>query len=189
MSPPSTDSVSEVAVATPVVLVGLMGSGKTTVGNLVADRLGLPFADTDHLVEVAAGRTVAEVFAYEHEAGFRARESAALVAALARPQVVATGGGAVLIDLNRRVIRSAPVVVWLAAPPEVLASRLAGDAGDERPLLAAGSASVVETLHRLSAERALFYREVADHVIEVADRSPEEVADEIVGLARAAERT
>ncbi len=171
----------------PVVLVGPMGAGKTVVGRRVADRLGRRFVDLDQVVEAATGATVAEVFAAEGEAGFRARESAALVATLGdgTATVIATGGGAVLTSLNRRVLRSADVVVWLTAEPSVLVDRLGAGAGDERPLLA-GDEALVDRLARLDAERHGFYAEVATAVLDVGHGDADEIADAVVALVEAA---
>ena len=107
------------------MLVGMMGSGKTTVGRLVAQRLGRRFVDSDEQVEARAGRTVREIFEAEGEAAFRALEAGALAEALAAPEpaVVAAAGGVVLDPGNRRALREAATVVWLRAGPGVLASR------------------------------------------------------------------
>ena len=92
-----------------VVLVGMMGTGKTTVGRLLADRLGRPFFDSDEMVEARTGHTVAELFAASGESGFRSEESAALADGLADPipSVIAAAGGVVLDPTNRRLIRQA----------------------------------------------------------------------------------
>ncbi|QIA26276.1 3-dehydroquinate synthase [Thermaerobacter sp. PB12/4term] len=127
-----------------LVLVGMMGAGKTTVGRALAARLGWAFLDLDDLVEQAAGRTVGALFAQEGEAGFRRREEQALAWALALERVViATGGGVVLSEANRAKLAAEPWVVWLEAPPEELARRLAGQEAAGRPLLAGAAAEAV----------------------------------------------
>src|SRR4051812_17648318 len=100
-------------------LIGYRGTGKSTVGPLLAAALGWEFADADDLIEAAAGRSVADIFAAEGEAGFRDREAAAL-AELCRGErrVVATGGGAVLRPANRELLAASGFVAWLTAPPE-----------------------------------------------------------------------
>ncbi|ADU50342.1 3-dehydroquinate synthase [Thermaerobacter marianensis DSM 12885] len=120
-----------------IVLVGLMGAGKTTVGRALAARLGWAFLDLDDLIEQEAGQTVADLFAREGEAGFRTREEQALATALTLERVVlATGGGAVLSARNRQRLAAEPWVFWLEAPPDELARRLAGPGAAARPLLA-----------------------------------------------------
>jgi shikimate kinase len=161
-----------------VVLVGLMGAGKSTVGALLADGLGRPFVDTDEVVEATAGRTVAELFADGGESAFRDLERAAIadVCASPDPLVIACGGGAVLDAENRRVLSRSGVVVWLRASPAHLASRVDDDRA--RPLLATGSA--VATLERLARVRAPAYEAVADAVVDTDDLSPAEVAERVL---------
>ena len=154
-------------MATPVVLVGLMGSGKTTVGRRLAAILERPFVDADVELEERAGRPIAEIFANDGEEAFRDLETKVLGELLARRDapVVASGGGAVL-RLANRVLLSAPgvTVVWLDASPAFLASRVERKA--HRPLLA-GDRSSREVLEEMHAARAPLYAEVADHVIAV----------------------
>lgn len=157
-----------------LVLVGLMGAGKTTVGERCATRLGRPFVDTDDLVETCTGRTVADLFA-EGEATFRAVERDAVADACASPAplVIACGGGAVLDPDSRRRLRSAGFVVWLRAAPQVLADRVQRDPV-ERPLLAREGR--LATLTRLAATRAPAYDAAADVTVTTEGRSPDEVA-------------
>jgi shikimate kinase len=165
-----------------VVLVGLMGSGKSTVGRLVAERLGRPFVDSDEQVESATGRTVREIWSSDGEEAFRRFEAEALAAAVAspRPAVIAAAGGTVLDARNREVLSEAGVVVWLDADPAVLADRAAS--GDHRPLL---DDDPVGALAKMSDERAELYREVATHIIDVGVREPDDVADEVLALVPA----
>jgi shikimate kinase len=168
-----------------VVLVGLMGAGKSTVGPLVATRMARPFVDTDELVEVAAGKTVAEIFADAGEAAFRELERLAVADACASPEplVIACGGGAALDPVSRRAIDAAGVVVWLRASAGRLAERIS-DAGT-RPLLAGGQA--VETLERLQLLRAESYEAVADVIVDTdaldADAVTERVLEEVAACA------
>ncbi|WP_243123740.1 3-dehydroquinate synthase [Thermaerobacter sp. FW80] len=121
-----------------VVLVGMMGAGKTTVGRALAARMGWAFLDLDDLIEQETGETVAALFAREGEPGFRAREERALATALSLERVViAAGGGVVLSPRNRDRLAREPWVFWLEAPPEELARRLRGAGAARRPLLAA----------------------------------------------------
>jgi shikimate kinase len=158
-----------------LVLVGLMGAGKTTVGERCAERLARPFVDTDVVVEALSGRSVQELFAEAGEGVFRDLERDAVRDAVASPvaAVIACGGGAVLDPENRRRLRRAGTVVWLRASPAVLAERV--DADDvSRPLLAARGA--VATLERLAVVRAAAYAAVADTVVDTDGRTIDEVA-------------
>ena len=101
----------------PVLLIGMMGCGKSTVGRLLAERMRLPLIDLDEEIARAAGKTIPEIFEQEGEAGFRARETAALERALAREAgVIATGGGIVMRAENIRMMREKGFVVWLCRP-------------------------------------------------------------------------
>ena len=114
-----------------------MGSGKTTVGRIVADRLGRPLVDTDEMIEATTGRTVREIWLTDGEAAFRGSRRDVVVGALGgdEPSVIAAAGGVVLAAANRRVLAALPmrVVVWLSADPDVLVGRAL--TGDHRPLL------------------------------------------------------
>src|SRR5262245_1009332 len=123
-------------MARHIVLVGLMGSGKSTVARALAQRLHRPVVDSDAEIEAKTGRTVREIFATDGEAAFRALETESLQAALDsdEPSVIAAAGGVVLSATNRAALRAADArVVWLRAEPELLVARVAG--GDHRPLL------------------------------------------------------
>jgi shikimate kinase len=150
-----------------VVLVGLMGSGKSTIGRRLARLLDRPFVDADDAVEASAGQSIADLFAApEGEAGFRDLEAATLGELLDDPEatVIAAGGGAVVTaGTRRRLADPAVTVVWLDAAPAFLASR--AKARPHRPLLA--DADPRATLERLHGERAPLYGEVADLVVDV----------------------
>ena len=164
-----------------IILVGYRGSGKTTVGRLLADRLGRPFADADDFIESGAGKSIADIFVAEGEAGFRDREAAALADLCARSGwVIATGGGAVLREANRRLLKASGFVVWLTAAPETLWERLQADptTAARRPnLTAAGGRAEVQAL---AAAREPLYREVADFVSIGDAPSPDALADAIL---------
>src|SRR4029077_9160102 len=122
--------------------VGFMGSGKSTVGPYLAQRMERPFVDLDDVIEADAGRTVAEIFSSEGEAGFREREPRCLQRALeARDSVVAVGGGAPMRDADWVRIRDGHRVVAMIAGPDGLARRLNGST--DRPLLQPGAPSVI----------------------------------------------
>jgi shikimate kinase len=182
-----------------VLLVGMMGAGKSTVGRLLAERLGWRHVDTDEVVEATTGRTVAQLFAERGEPTFRALESAALAGLLADdvpavaggavavpseagggavPAVVAVAGGAVLDPANRALLRRSGTVVWLRATPATLGARVG--AGTGRPLLAGGTPG--EELARIDAVRRPLYEEVATVVVDVDGLAPVVVADKIVAV-------
>lgn len=168
--------------APSLVLVGPMGAGKSTIGRRLAARYGLRFVDVDAAIEVEAGTTVAQIFEREGEAGFRRRESAMLGEVLAgEAAVVATGGGAVLADANRRAMRERGFVVHLALAPETQLRRLAHDR--TRPLLAVEDRAAV--VQRLARERDPLYAEVADLVFATDDRTAAQSADALVELVDA----
>lgn len=153
-----------------IVLVGLMGAGKTTVGRLLARCLGLAFADADHEIERAAGLTVEEIFARFGEASFRASERRMVAALLETgPLVLATGGGAFMEEETRASIRARALSVWLRADLDVLIQRTIGRSG--RPLLKVGDPK--ETLAALVAVRYPVY-EMADIAV-VTNHEPAQV--------------
>ncbi|MFZ1414192.1 MAG: shikimate kinase [Defluviicoccus sp.] len=153
-----------------IVLVGLMGAGKTTVGRLLARRLGLAFADADHEIQRAAGHTVEEIFARFGEASFRISERRMVADLLAAgPLVLATGGGAFMDEDTRACIRAHALSVWLKADLDVLAERTTGRGG--RPLLKEGDPK--ETLAALIALRYPVYKE-ADLAV-VTNHEPAQV--------------
>lgn len=164
-----------------LVLIGLMGAGKTTVGRLLANRLQRRFVDTDEEVEREAGATVAQLFASEGERGFRRRESAAIRhAAALRGQVIAVGGGAVLDPANVTHLRATGDLVLLDAEPEALAARVQDGAG--RPLLADGDA--LDRLIELQSTRAAAYSAAAAHTVDTSDAEPAEIVERVVAWAR-----
>ncbi len=159
-----------------IALVGLSGTGKSTVGRLLAARLGWPLLDTDALVVAEAGCSIAQLFASAGEPRFRMLETAALQTALGEgPCVVATGGGIVLAPENRAMLKEKAFVVWLDAPTEMLVARLQTH-DEERPLLAAGMA---ERLEALRLARAALYAEVADMHVNTAARSGMDICEQI----------
>ena len=122
----------------PILLIGMMGCGKSTIGRLLAGRMGLPLIDLDEEIARAAGRSIPEIFAEEGDAGFRLHETAALGRALnAGEAVIATGGGIVTREKNIRMMREKGVVVWLCRPLEDMIADVRQDtrpnlAGDKR---------------------------------------------------------
>ncbi|CAN5851018.1 MAG: shikimate kinase [Actinomycetota bacterium] len=174
--------MSVLAPGRNIVLLGLMGAGKTVVGQLVAQRLARPFTDTDAMVEARARMPVAEIFASEGERGFRRREGEAVRQASAlRGQVIAVGGGAVLDPANVTHLRSTSDLVWLVASVEVLAQRVGDDPA--RPLLS-GSGDVTERLAQLRAEREAAYHAASSAVIDTDGKTPEDIAEAVLAWVR-----
>lgn len=168
-----------------VVLVGMMGSGKTAVGRMLAARLGVPFVDSDAEIEAAANASIAEIFARDGEAFFRDRESEVLERLLkSDPCILSTGGGAFLAERNRAAIAEHGVAVWLDADLELLWERVRHK--DTRPLLRTADPKgtlreIYETrcpiyaLAELRAEPLPSYsiEDMTDHVIEVLATRPD----------------
>lgn len=165
-----------------IVLVGFMGTGKSTVARLLADRLGVERVDLDEEIEREAGCAIAEIFGTKGEAHFRDLESALLARLLAseRPLVLATGGGAVLREANREAMLRSGFVAALTASPERIIGRVSGDAS--RPLL---RGDVEDRVRRLMAERKHVY-DFAHIKIDTTDLTPEAVADRILAAREAA---
>lgn len=175
MSPPHLDRM---------ILTGFMGSGKTTVGRLVAARLRWSFADLDTEVESQQGLRVSEIFEQRGEAAFREAETEALAGLLGRAQlIVALGGGAAATPAVRKLIASAPrtAVVHLHAEFSVLQDRCLRQSLDPvaavRPLIQNAEAARLRYL-----ERAPLYAAVADHRVDVSVKGPETVAEEILSV-------
>jgi shikimate kinase len=161
----------------PIVLVGLMGAGKSTVGRRLAKRLGVPFIDTDAAIEDAAGLSAAEMFERYGEADFRDGERR-LVARLVdgEVRVIATGGGVFVDPRTRKLLNERAITVWLDAPVDVLADRTSRR--DTRPLLRNDDPK--GTLERLAEERGPSYAEA--HIrVRSGGGAHSEVVEKIVG--------
>lgn len=173
-----------------VVLVGMMGAGKSTVGRRLASRLGRPFIDADDELVRRSGRSVREWFEQDGEVAFRTAEGELLDDLLAAPgaSVIASGGGVVLAEANRDALRDHALVVWLRAGAPFLASRVRQK--PHRPLL---DDDPEATVARLVAERSDLYGEVADVVVDVdpfhaeGDKPKRRLAEHIADLVASAE--
>jgi shikimate kinase len=176
-----------VMIPRTIVLVGLMGAGKSAIGRRLAQRLHLPFVDADAEIELAAGQTIAEIFATHGEAAFRDGERRVLARLLAEPvHVLATGGGAFIDPQTRQLVRERGISVWLKAELDVLLRRTAKRSN--RPLLNAGDP--VEVLTRLIEQRYPIYA-TADITVESTDGPPDatvqRVLDALAAFLRAKE--
>lgn len=161
-----------------LVLVGLMGAGKSCIGRKLAQRLGLPFHDADSEIERAAGCSIAEIFAEHGEAYFRDGERRVIARLLDQPlQVLATGGGAYVDPRTRQAIGERAIAIWLRADLDLLVRRTARKS--HRPLLRSGDPR--EILGRLMAERHPLYAE-ADIVVDSDDGPPEATVERILSL-------
>jgi shikimate kinase len=161
-----------------VVLVGLMGSGKTTVGALVATRTGRIFVDVDVVIAEETGKTVRELWEEGGEAAYRSLESNAVLRTLGESasSVLAAPGGVVLNPAVRAAL-AGRFVVWLRTRPTTLAGRV--HPGDHRPLLGDRPA---ETLAVMESERSDLYEQVATAIVDTDGRTPDDVADVVIGL-------
>ena len=158
-----------------IYLTGFMGSGKSTVGRLLAARLGVPFVDLDEEIERRAGMRVREIFERHGEPVFRRMEWEALEATLALPgAVIATGGGTVVFEANARLIRENGIAVWLNLPFATIVERVGGLGKEDRPLFRNETQALALYRERLPAYRR------ADLILDMAPQEgPEEIAARI----------
>jgi shikimate kinase len=169
-----------------IALIGYRGTGKSTVGCLLAKRLGRRFIDTDRLIESNRGQTIASIFAEGGEKLFRNCETEALASleGHAEPLIIAGGGGLPLREENRKILcRLAPGrIVLLTASPEVIAQRMTGDAqsAETRPPLT--KLSFYDEIKTVLEQRYPIYLALADHTIVTEKKTPEKIVEEILSL-------
>lgn len=164
-----------------IVLIGMMGAGKTTIGRRVAERLGVRFVDADKEIEKAAGQSISELFEEYGEAYFRDGERRVIARLLSGPPcVVAAGGGAYIEPVTRATIDARAITLWLRADVDVLWERVRRRS--HRPLLRTGNPRA--TLKGLMAERYPVYAE-ADIVVDSEDLPKEDMADRVIEALRA----
>ena len=159
-----------------ITLTGFMGSGKSTVGRMVADALGCPFMDLDALIEKKAGRSISAIFETEGEPGFRRLEGQVLTQTVGRYEettaVLSLGGGTVTVPGAAALLQEKTLCIYLQASLETLRQRLQGQA-EHRPLAAADPAALL-------AAREPLYRQAAHIVLETDGLTPEQLTDEII---------
>ncbi|WP_043933873.1 shikimate kinase [Bacillus sp. EB01] len=164
-----------------IFLIGFMGCGKTTVGRLLAEELGLGFIDTDLEIENKAQKSISGIFLEEGEKRFRELETSLITELAGKEVVVATGGGAILKEMNRQTMKKTGIVIFLEASEEEIAKRLAND--ESRPLLAGDKQKEIK--ERLAARLPLYH--AASHTqIPVDGKSPETIVKEIAGWLKQA---
>ena len=162
-----------------IIFVGLMGSGKTTIGKQVSKSLDMEFFDTDHAVEVKTGVNIATIFELEGEEGFRLREHNLLVDLMDnQKKVIATGGGIVLKGENRKLLRQLGTVVYLRSNIKDLILRLKND--KTRPLIQ--NVNLDEKFNELFKARDPLYIEVADYIIDTKNKKVSDIKNEILEL-------
>lgn len=167
------------ALQRTVVLVGMMGSGKSAIGRALAARLGVEYVDSDQKIEEAANASIAEIFAKSGEAFFRDREAEVIARLLkSAPCILSTGGGAYLADRNRQAIAEHGVAVWLEADLDLLWDRVRHK--DTRPLLRTSDPKA--TLEALNAERAPIYALAELKAVARPEYSIEDMTDEVVSV-------
>jgi len=179
-APPAPATVCSFTLPPCLFLIGPRGSGKSTVARLLAHQLGWDWLDADDELEKRYGRSIRAIFEAEGEAGFREKESVILAELCClRRYVIATGGGVVLRESNRALLRASGRVVWLTADVETLWQRVQTDSGtaERRPPLTVGGRMEMEEILRL---REPLYRHCADLIVDTSGRTPAEVAAEIL---------
>jgi shikimate kinase len=170
-----------------VVLIGYRGCGKTTVGRLLASRLGWSFVDTDTLIEEGTGATIRELFSDGAEEAFRNLESEVVAEVSRRDhQVISTGGGVVLRDSNAVALKRSGKLVWFTAPAEVLWHRILGDKSRLANRPAVDRARGLQIVEAALAIREPLYSRWADAVIDTQGRSPNEMVTEALAALKLA---
>ena len=160
---------------TAIYLIGFMGTGKTTVGMELAAKLGYSFHDSDQAVMDRAGKSISEIFAEVGENGFRILEQQELQSLPTEQCVIATGGGMILREGNRKYMMENGTVIWLDATPTEIIRRLETDSS--RPLLSGNKNEQIQDLYR---QRADLYKQAADFRIHTDEKSISEIIDEIL---------
>lgn len=161
-----------------VILIGFMGSGKSTIGIALSYKLQCVLSDTDKMIEKKEGRNISEIFAEDGEAYFREKETEFLEKLKNEKtrQIFSVGGGTPLREENRRLIRELGTVIYLKVSPQTVYERLRGDM--TRPLLQGDDP--MERIKTLLGEREEIYREAADIIVEADGKKPAQIVEEIV---------
>lgn len=165
-----------------VILIGFMGCGKSSVGKALANAMGIPFVDTDGMIEEQAGRKINDIFREDGEEYFRELETSVLKQLLSAQErkVIAVGGGLPVREINREYLKRLGTVVYLLAKVETLTGRLEGD--DTRPMLRGGE--LKKRIETLMDARGELYGEAADVCVETDDKDFEQIVKEIMAYVR-----
>ena len=160
-----------------IYLIGYMGTGKTSVGKLLSERLNLPLLEMDEILSERFGMTINEIFDAFGEAAFRSAESDLLleISTLENPSVVSCGGGVVLNDKNQEILRESGITVLLQAKPQEIYNRLKNN--NDRPLIS--GSNKLEKISKIYEERLPIYEEAAEIIIDTDNKTPEEIVDEL----------
>lgn len=163
-----------------IILTGFMGTGKTKVGSILAERLKVDFIDLDLRIEEMEGKTIPEIFSEKGEDYFRQAETRAIISALReKGRVISTGGGALIKETNRNLLNQGGILICLSASPEEIYKRVGTDKG--RPLLKGNDP--LKVIRELLAERSQFYNNVPFSV-STDNKNPNEVVDEVISILR-----
>ena len=167
-----------------IVLIGFMGTGKTSLGKAAARKLKIPFLDTDDLIVEKEGMTINEIFATKGEAYFRSLETQIIkeLQELEGGHVIAAGGGLPLREENRPLLKKLGQVIYIRTSPQILAGRLESDT--KRPVLKQGEGTILEKVERILGEREPKYVDAADIIIENDGRSFFNTAKKIINIYR-----
>lgn len=160
-----------------IILIGFMGSGKTTIGKVLEKKTGIKHIDLDEKIVDQIGMSIDQYFDLFGELAFREKETDILKTYLGRNQIISTGGGIILKDENRKLLKDMPLVVYLKTSPEVFISRIKEDTSVIRPLALSKSP---EEILKVFQARISLYEESANMVVETDGERPEEIADEIL---------
>jgi len=160
-----------------IVLIGFMGAGKTTIGKKLAKACGLEHIDFDNLIVEAIGMTIQDYFDRYGEAAFREQETKVLERSLGVSRVISTGGGIVLKERNRQLLKEMPAVIYLKTDADELIKRLKNDQVSVRPLVVSKGP---EEIKQVYLPRIPFYEESANIIIETTGKTPDEITAEIL---------
>ena len=177
----ASELYSDKIIVQSLIFIGYRGTGKTTVAQKIADRLGIPVFDSDSEIELQAGKSIAEIFAQEGESAFRGREESVIAEILSSspPLVLATGGGSVLRESTRLRLRSSGRVIWLTAEPETILRRITADAATPtmRPNLT--SLPMREEIIGVLEQRKPLYAETAHEIIDTDGQTADEITENV----------